>query len=233
MAGALALVAAVCFALGPCSSNEGPCRPPRRRATPLPGRDPARARLAGGGALQAVGWVVQAAALDRGAWWWCSRCARSAWCSPCPWASVHRPARGSPLDPRRRRTVVGIMLFVARGSPRAASRTRPPALVRGRLVTSPPWSGWRWWLAGDAALAAACWPGGRVRLRLPGRGDQGVRGSVGSRPAAVLTSWTTYALILSAVAGSPSSSRRSRPASWRRPWPPATPPPWPSACCWG
>ncbi len=206
MAGALALVAAVCFALGAVLQQRGTLQTsaaegdPRFLAEIL--HEPV---WLAGGAFQVLGWVVQAAALDRG-----SLVVVQSLCTLSLVFALPLGVRLTDQHVGRRSilgagaAVVGIVMFVALGQPEGG-------------ISNPATQ--RWFVAGVVVVVAM------VGLALVARRRRGALaaallasaagfgfafqaavtkvfvGQLGQGLSAVLTSWTTYALILSAVAG--------------------------------
>ena len=206
MAEVLALIAALCFALGAVLQQRGALETaaaegdPRFLAEIL--REPV---WLAGGALQAVGWVVQAAALDRG-----SLVVVQSLCTLSLVFALPLGARLTDQHIGRRSvlgagaTVVGIVLFVAVGQPQGG-------------ISDP--AAHRWMVAGlvtvvvmvGLALVARRRRGALSAALLAGAAGFGFAfqaavtkvfvNQLGHGLSGVLSSWTTYVLVLSALAG--------------------------------
>ena len=206
MAAGLALLAALAFALGTTLQQRGTLQ------TEAPEGDPRfLAEIIGepvwlcGAGLQACGWVLQAAALDRGTLLVVqSLCALSlVFALPLGVRLTGQHVSGRSIAGAVA-TVAGVVLFIAVGQP-AGGTSRPPASA--------------WWISGVVIGVAMVFLARVARRR---RG--GVAAAVfataaglgfafqaavtkvfvtelGNGVAALLSSWTTYVLILSAIAG--------------------------------
>ena len=206
MAAGLALLAALAFALGTTLQQRGTLQ------TEAPEGDPRfLAEIIGepvwlcGAGLQACGWVLQAAALDRGTLLVVqSLCALSlVFALPLGVRLTGQHVSGRSIAGAVA-TVAGVVLFIAVGQP-AGGTSRPPASA--------------WWISGVVIGVAMVFLARVARRR---RG--GVAAAVfataaglgfafqaavtkvfvtelGNGVAGLLASWTTYVLILSALAG--------------------------------
>ena len=206
MAEVLALLAAVAFALGTVLQQRGTLQTKAAEGDPRFLAEIVREPVwLAGGALQAVGWILQAAALDRGSLVVVQ--------SLCTLSLVIALPLGAALTDQHvgRRsilgagaTVVGLVLFVAVGQPQGGT-TNPSATA--------------WWIAGLVIAAVM------VVLATSSRRRTGATAAalaataagfgfafqaavtkvfvtqLGGGVVAVLGSWTTYALIVSALAG--------------------------------
>jgi len=206
MAEVLALLAAVAFALGTVLQQRGTLQTKAAEGDPRFLAEIVREPVwLAGGALQAVGWILQAAALDRGSLVVVQ--------SLCTLSLVIALPLGAALTDQHvgRRsilgagaTVVGLVLFVAVGQPQGGT-TNPSATA--------------WWIAGLVIAAVM------VVLATSSRRRTGATAAalaataagfgfafqaavtkvfvtqLGGGVVALLGSWTTYALIVSALAG--------------------------------
>jgi drug/metabolite transporter (DMT)-like permease len=206
LAATLALLAALAFALGTTLQQRGTLQTsagegdPRFLAEIL--REPV---WLSGALLQACGWILQAAALDRGTLVLVQ--------SLCTLSLVFALPLGVRLTGQRvgRRsiagaaaTVAGVVLFVAVGQPEGGI-DRPSAAA--------------WWISGLVVVTAMLVLAARARRRRGGVAaalfaiaagfafafqaavTKVFVTELGNGVGALLSSWTTYALILSAVAG--------------------------------
>jgi drug/metabolite transporter (DMT)-like permease len=206
MAGVLAVLAAVAFALGTVLQQRGTLQTKAAEGDPRFLAEIVREPvwLAGGG-LQAVGWILQAAALDRGSLVVVQ--------SLCTLSLVFALPLGAALTDQHvgRRSIVGagatvfgLVLFVAVGQPQGGT-SNPSAAA--------------WWIAGLVIAAVM------VVLATSARRRTGATAAalaataagfgfafqaavtkvfvtqLGGGVIALLGSWTTYALIVSALAG--------------------------------
>ena len=206
MGEALAILAAVLFALGTVLQQRGAL------STAATGDDPRfllqilhRPVWLAGTLLQSSGWVVQAAALDRGSLVVVQSLTALSLVLALPLGALlthqrvgRREVTGAAL------TVVGIIFFVSAGQPQGGT-THPGAST--------------WWSACliTAALVLVLFVVGRSRTGAPkallfgaaaglGYGLQAAVTKtfvtqIGGGVAALLTSWTIYVLILSALSG--------------------------------
>ena len=206
MAGVLAVLAAVAFALGTVLQQRGTLQTKAAEGDPRFLAEIVREPvwLAGGG-LQAVGWILQAAALDRGSLVVVQ--------SLCTLSLVFALPLGAALTDQHvgRRsivgagaTVVGLVLFVAVGQPQGGT-TNPSATA--------------WWIAGlvIAAVMVVLATSARRRTGATAAALAATAAGFGFAFQAAVTkvfvtqlgngvigllgSWTTYALIVSALAG--------------------------------
>jgi drug/metabolite transporter (DMT)-like permease len=204
VAAVLGLLAALAFAAGTVLQQRGALRTTAGDARFLVQILHEPVWLAGAG-LQAVGWVVQAAALDRGSLVVVQSMTTLSLVMALPlgvWLTGQRIGRREILGAVS--VVGGIVLFLSAGTP-TGSGTSPSATA--------------WWTAivvssaavGTAALVARR-AGGPVRAALAG-GAAGIAfglqaavtkvfvGELGHGVAHLLATWPTYALLASAVVG--------------------------------
>jgi drug/metabolite transporter (DMT)-like permease len=203
---ALALLAALAFAAGTVLQQRGALRTPASA-------DDARFLVQilrepvwlAGGALQAVGWVLQAAALDRGSLIVVQSLTTLSLVMALPlgaWLSDQRIGRREAVGALA--VVGGIVVFLSAGAP-SDDGSNPTAAA--------------WWTAGVVSAALVAVAGvlatrqhGARRAALYGLGagvSFGLQaavtkvfvGEIGHGIAALLTTWSTYALIASAVTG--------------------------------
>jgi drug/metabolite transporter (DMT)-like permease len=202
----LALLAAVAFALGTVLQQRGTLRTPA-------GDDDARflAQILrepvwlAGGLLQALGWVLQAAALDRGPLVAVQAVTTLSLVIALPlgvWLTNQQVGRTEILGALA--VVAGIVVFLSAGTP-SGGTSNPSATA--------------WWTAGGVSLVlvgvlavASRAQRGAARAALLGAGagvSYGLQaavtkvfvGELGHGAAALLTTWSTYALIVSALVG--------------------------------
>jgi drug/metabolite transporter (DMT)-like permease len=206
MAEVLALLAAVSFALGTVLQQRGTLQTKAAEGDPRFLAEIVREPVwLAGGALQAVGWILQAAALDRGSLVVVQ--------SLCTLSLVIALPLGAALTDQHvgRRsiwgagaTVVGLVLFVAVGQPQGGT-TQPSATA--------------WWIAGlviavvmvvlaasarrrtGATAAALAATAAGFGFAFQAAVTKVFVTQLGGGVVALLGSWTTYALIVSALAG--------------------------------
>jgi drug/metabolite transporter (DMT)-like permease len=203
---ALALLAAVSFAAGTVLQQRGTLQAPA-------GADDARFLVQilhepvwlAGGTLQIGGWILQAAALDRG-----SLVVVQALCTLSLVIALPLGARLTNQHVGRSdvlaafAVLAGIVVFVSAGAP-AAGSTNPSAA--------------EWWSAGilailliggaggygrrrDGAMRAALFGGAAgVAYALQAAVTKVFVGELGNGAAALLHHWTTYVLVVSAIVG--------------------------------
>jgi drug/metabolite transporter (DMT)-like permease len=202
----LALLAAFCFALGAVLQQRGALQTKAGEGDPRFLAEIIRKPVwLAGGLLQACGWGLQAAALDRGS--------LAVVQSLCALSLVFALPLGARLTGQivgRRSiagaviTLVGIILFVAVGQPQGGVAEPPPSawltsgLIIAALMCLLAWLASRRRGAASAAMFAAA---AGLSFAFQAAVTKVFMNEIGYGLASILSSWTTYALILSALAG--------------------------------
>ena len=206
MGEALAILAAVLFAAGTVLQQKG-------TLTTAAGEDDPRFLLQilhrpvwlAGAVLQSTGWVVQAMALDRASLVAVQSLTALSLVLPCRWEPCltdqhigRRELSGATL------TLVGIVVFISAGQPQggtshpAASAWWTACLVTGALVAILFLVGRRFTGAAKALTFGAA---AGLGYGLQAAVTKTFVTEIGSGVAALLTSWSVYVLIISAVSG--------------------------------
>jgi len=231
-ASVLALLAAFAFALGTVLQQRGTLQTSAAEGDPRFLAEIIRKPVwLLGGSLQICGWVLQAAALERGS--------LALVQSLCALSLVFALPLGVRLTGQRvgRRsiigacaTLIGIVSFVAVGQPQGGT-TQPESgawwtsvliIVSLMLLLA--------WLAnrhrGSVAAALFATAAG-LSYAFQAAVTKVFMTQIGYGLGVILSSWTTYALILSALAGFALQQSPSRRDSWLQQWLPVTPQPSP------